>query len=277
MGIRGISGPVEGIIPPSVQSHLLDKNNPHETAEAAVRLMSGENVPPFSVVYTGTDGKSYIAKSNLELSMHKVTGISALGGLPGALVKSEYGGSITGGPWAFTPGQQVFFDTNGQLTTTMPTSGYIQSLGHAISATSVFLNLGPVVSPGGGFLSTIHFVFSNSSLINGANPWVVMQNKDYIYHQNVGTLRKAIVSCGSPDSGASPGSITVEGLTVAIPGVPEVENSEDFPDDITSQVVDNDVIDMTWNSGSNGDASDVELVLVIEHTGFLPIKPFMEN
>lgn len=278
MGIRGISGPSSIAVPTVILDHLNDFDNPHNSAEAAVRIEAGEDIPAFSIVYVGTDGKAYIAKSNIEASINRVVGITRNGGLTGSIIKSEYGGSMDSlTPFSFNPGDQIFFDANGLLTAVKPTSGYIQSIGHAVGATELFLNLGPVVSPGGGFLSTLQFTFLDIALVNGEDPWRLTQNKTYKYHGSPGYLRKAILSCGSPESGTTLGSIDVRGLNVTAPSLPEVEVVGLFPDDNSSQILDNDEIPFLWNSGTNNDMTNFELVIVIEHTGFLPINPFVED
>ena len=278
MGIRGVSGPTQVSVPQAIIDHLTNFDNPHEVAEAAVWLEAGEDIPAFSVVYTGADGKSYIAKSNISSSINRVTGITRSGGLAGQLIKSEYGGSMVGiTPYSFNPGDQIFFDDNGVLTATQPSSGYIQSIGHAVGATHLFLNLGPVISPGGGFLSTIQFTFNDDAMVNGQDPWRVTQNKTFTYHGSPGYIRRAILSCGFPESGAVLGSINVRGLDVTAPSQPEVEVVGLFPDDNTSQILDNDQIPLLWTAGTNNDMTNFELVIVIEHTGFLPINPFVED
>lgn len=63
----------------------------------------------------------------------------------GALVQVQTNGSIMMSGWTWTPGLPVFLGINGLPTQTPPEAGFIQVVGHAESATSIFLKIEPPI------------------------------------------------------------------------------------------------------------------------------------
>lgn len=63
----------------------------------------------------------------------------------GAEVTVQRFGAVTFNGWAWTPGQPVFLGTNGLPTQVPPTTGFVQMLGHAESATTLYLDIQPAV------------------------------------------------------------------------------------------------------------------------------------
>jgi hypothetical protein len=53
----------------------------------------------------------------------------------GADVTVQFAYAITEGSWTWTLGQEVFLSTNGLLTQTPPTSGFLEGVGFPLSPT----------------------------------------------------------------------------------------------------------------------------------------------
>lgn len=72
---------------------------------------------------------------------NKVIGITTGAALSGASATIQTFGEITNSGWSWTTGESIYLSTNGLLTQTVPTSGFVLILGFAISATKMFINI----------------------------------------------------------------------------------------------------------------------------------------
>ena len=73
-----------------------------------------------------------------------VVGIATDAGSTGQTVSYVDGGPIANAAWSWVPGP-VFFDNNGQLTQSAPAGGFVQSVGRAIDAHTIAVELGDAV------------------------------------------------------------------------------------------------------------------------------------
>jgi hypothetical protein len=103
---------------------------------------AGEVLPsPYKVVYSDNSGTVSIADSSDINHMNRVMGIAlnAAGGAGIAMVQRR--GKLTEATWSWTLGRSIFFDANGDLTQTPPTSGFWMILGRPITSTQIEVNL----------------------------------------------------------------------------------------------------------------------------------------
>jgi hypothetical protein len=63
----------------------------------------------------------------------------------GATVNVQRVGSVTHSGWAWTPGEPVFLGTSGLPTQTPPSDGFVQVIGHAEAADTLFLSIEPPI------------------------------------------------------------------------------------------------------------------------------------
>ena len=91
------------------------------------------------VVRATTTGVDY-ADQSVESHQGKVVGITASAFAAGELVKVYTAGEVIESTWTWTPGP-VYLGTNGLLTQTVPTSGFIQQVGVAHEPTKLVVQL----------------------------------------------------------------------------------------------------------------------------------------
>ncbi|MDQ3040529.1 MAG: hypothetical protein M3R16_12120 [Pseudomonadota bacterium] len=72
-------------------------------------------------------------------------GITSTSAVDGAPILVQTAGSIVMAGWAWTPGMPVYAADAGLLTQTPPTTGFSQAIGHAESATSIFIHVQPAI------------------------------------------------------------------------------------------------------------------------------------
>ena len=102
--------------------------------------LASENIGGHTVVIMTSGG---IAKASSDTVPHasKVLGITYSSVTTGNSVQVVTAGDITEPTWSWVAGNAIYLSTNGTLTQTPPTSGFILQLGTALTATSMNLNL----------------------------------------------------------------------------------------------------------------------------------------
>jgi len=108
-------------------------------------ILSGTTITGLTVVRVHTDWKMYPQNSsNASLSGYTI-GI-ALESSSGANETINFitSGILANSGWSWTRGE-VFYTSTGVLTQTTPTSGFVQSIGFAYSATSIIVKIGTVI------------------------------------------------------------------------------------------------------------------------------------
>jgi len=101
---------------------------------------AGESIAAFKTVYMNTDGSIYIADTSDVTLMGKIIGITTESGTLGESINVTTVGIITEMS-GLTTGSYYFFNSAGNLTTTVPTSGFTQIMGNAVSATEFLVNM----------------------------------------------------------------------------------------------------------------------------------------
>lgn len=108
--------------------------------------IAGETVGTNRVIICDVDGKYYHADSSDISHVGKVIGISKNATLTDEDIDLITSGSLEDQAFTFNPGQSVFFDTQGALTQTPPSVGFIQVVGTAVSPTKVLVGIkSPVI------------------------------------------------------------------------------------------------------------------------------------
>jgi hypothetical protein len=87
----------------------------------------------------------YATKDDLNKS-RSVLGITQGASSDGELLTIQSAGEITEGSWNWTPQQFVYLSTNGLLTQTAPSTGFLLIIGFAVSATKIAINIGHPIS-----------------------------------------------------------------------------------------------------------------------------------
>lgn len=90
------------------------------------------------------NGVAYADATNADHGDDTV-GMTVAAASDGAAVEIQRAGSLTMSGWSWTPGLPVFLGANGLLTQTVPddTNAFIQIIGHAEAADTVFIQIEP--------------------------------------------------------------------------------------------------------------------------------------
>ena len=129
------------------------------TAEQGPEGIQGEPGPSGATTVTGTAGAilsghrivTYDASGNLvyassaDTSALSVFGLLLNAAALGDDVTVQTYGKVTEPSWTWTPLEPLYLSTNGTLTQTAPTTGYLVRLGYAVSATSIMLAVEPAL------------------------------------------------------------------------------------------------------------------------------------
>jgi hypothetical protein len=98
----------------------------------------------YKVVYaTAGDGAAY-ADSSVPAHGPFVLGITSHAASMGTIVQIIQSGEVEEATWSWTPNLPIFCGSNGTLTQTAPTSGWLRQIAYATSPTSVIVDIGPL-------------------------------------------------------------------------------------------------------------------------------------
>ena len=104
--------------------------------------IAGEVIPTtYKVVITSTSGDVFVADSSDQTHMNFVTGIAINAAGAAGIVMVQRRGRLTEGTWSWVMGKSIFFDSNGELTQTPPTTGFWMILGRPLTPTTIEVNL----------------------------------------------------------------------------------------------------------------------------------------
>ncbi len=104
--------------------------------------IAGEVLPtPYKVVVTDGVGESNIADSSNQSHINLVRGISIGAAGAGGIIMIHRRGKLTEASWSWDVGKSIFFDSNGNLTQTPPSTGFWMVLGRPITPTVIEVNL----------------------------------------------------------------------------------------------------------------------------------------
>lgn len=104
--------------------------------------LAAEDIPAFRFVAQDSSGDFILANktSIAEATVVGITTAEILTDTTGTVLRS---GEVTNPSWSLTPGAQYYLDTNGVLTSTVPseTTDVVTALGTALTATKLFVNI----------------------------------------------------------------------------------------------------------------------------------------
>lgn len=102
--------------------------------------IASESIGGHIVVYMSPTGVA-IASSSVVNTANKILGLTSGSVVNGQPVEVVTSGTITEPSWSWTVGDAVYVSTNGTLTQTVPTSGYILQVGIATNPTTINIDL----------------------------------------------------------------------------------------------------------------------------------------
>lgn len=108
---------------------------------ALITGIAGEALSGHRMVTTNAAGQIIYASSAAPAHAGRVLGITTGAAATGATATIQPIGSITESGWAWAPESVLFLGTNGQLSATPPASGFVQIVGYAQTATTIYIQL----------------------------------------------------------------------------------------------------------------------------------------
>ena len=108
----------------------------------SLSLICAADVTRFSVVRLSDTQQVSEATNATVTHADEVVGIAMAGGAAGDLIEVRTAGLVENEDWAWTVGQRVYLGTNGSLTQTIPTSGFVLPLGTTVSAAEIDVRIG---------------------------------------------------------------------------------------------------------------------------------------
>jgi len=107
--------------------------------------IAGENISALKVVRVGDSGNVFTANNINTSSAHKIVGVSVNSAILNETLTVRHTGTLTDVVWNWIIGSPIFFDNNGILTQTPPSSGFLQQVAIPKTTTTIILKLGEVI------------------------------------------------------------------------------------------------------------------------------------
>lgn len=101
----------------------------------------GENLMAPRIVKEDADGKIYYASHTDVAAMDATLGLTLQAGILGAAVGVLFYGEYKFNGWNWIPKKPIFLGTNGQITQTPPTTGFLLRLGFASESDEIVLRI----------------------------------------------------------------------------------------------------------------------------------------
>lgn len=110
-----------------------------------VTKKAGESLGGHRIVRMHNSDEVLYASNSDSSQLYNVLGLTTGAATIGADVVVLLGGEITEPSWNWTKDQYVYLGLNGQLTQTLPTTGFLLVIGTAIDSDVVFVKIGAPV------------------------------------------------------------------------------------------------------------------------------------
>jgi hypothetical protein len=103
---------------------------------------AGESISAYNILVQESDGKVDVADSSDTNHIQKVVGLATTSAVLDDSIDVQSTGKMTNAGWSWTPGAKLYFTSSGTLTETVPSTGFIQQVAVAETATTITINLG---------------------------------------------------------------------------------------------------------------------------------------
>ncbi|MBF0402179.1 MAG: hypothetical protein HQL90_15610 [Magnetococcales bacterium] len=122
--------------------HLDLVNNPAHTAFVVETMVGGQRM-----VILNQQGKLLHADHTIPDHAGRIVGLTLTSGVAGATVIVCRFGLVVDPAWQWDAAKpRLFLSSNGTLTQTVPTTGFVCVVGHCISATQLFIDIQPAIN-----------------------------------------------------------------------------------------------------------------------------------
>lgn len=107
---------------------------------AALAAIAGEALGGHRAVVLDAAGQAFYADRLTPSHFGRLAGITTGAAVLGASVTLAMSGVVIEPSWSWTPNAPVFLGSTGLLTQTLPIGGFLQVVGMALNATTLFVN-----------------------------------------------------------------------------------------------------------------------------------------
>lgn len=102
---------------------------------------AGNNLSALRVVRSNSSGEAIYADKDSLTDADALLGITTNAATSGNSVTVQSAGKLEDAGWSWTPGSRLFLQSNGNVSHTVPSTGFIVSVGHAVTATVILIRL----------------------------------------------------------------------------------------------------------------------------------------
>lgn len=142
VGGAAIGTTFNGSVQDALDSILYPTDTPAANANEYVKIVAGENLAPYRIVYTDNN-KVFLADKDNMTDRTKIIGITLNSENINNLIRVKIDGQITNPSWNLSPGN-VYVGNSGSITQTKPTTGFVVQVGIVINPTSFLLDIDKV-------------------------------------------------------------------------------------------------------------------------------------
>jgi hypothetical protein len=103
---------------------------------------AGESISAYNILVQESDGKVDVGDSSDTTHIQKVVGLATTSAVLDDTIEVQSTGKMTNAGWSWTPGAKLYYTSSGTLTETVPSTGFIQQVAVAETATTITINLG---------------------------------------------------------------------------------------------------------------------------------------
>ena len=112
-----------------------------DAASRTITVTAGETLGGHRAVLLDSSSQARYTDSSSVADAGRVVGLTTGSASAAAAVTIQISGDMTEPSWSWTPGAILYLGANGQLTETAPSTGFIQAVAHAVTATKIILEI----------------------------------------------------------------------------------------------------------------------------------------
>ena len=110
-----------------------------------VNIIAGQDLSGHRVVCTNNIGRVIYADSGISTTADRIVGITTSASLNGTVAEVQMVGVLEEPSWNWDVTIPLYIGVNGYITQTPPSSGYLYSIGFAMTPTKIFINKQPPI------------------------------------------------------------------------------------------------------------------------------------
>lgn len=125
-----------------VTNLTINQNLNGSSDHVSVNFVAAESILANKLITTDSTGKAVYASSDNLDDVSRVLGVSENSASANSTVTVRESGILSNSGWNFTPKQKLYLGLNGDIVTSPDTGLFTNSIGHALTQTKIFINIG---------------------------------------------------------------------------------------------------------------------------------------